>query len=79
VPAAADRAAADRAEADRAGAADRSFGGRLVKTTGDGVLLEFPHEGGCCLAPLAHDFCRARLVLAHQARLADDIGGEDRG
>ena len=31
------------------------------------------------LSPLAHETCRAGLVLAHHARIADDIGGEDRG
>ena len=31
------------------------------------------------LAPLAHRFRRAGLVLAHHARIADDVGGEDRG
>ena len=31
------------------------------------------------LAPLTHRFRRPRLVLAHHARIADDVGGEDRG
>src|SRR5208283_177838 len=31
------------------------------------------------LAMLPHRPRRPRLVLAHQARVADDIGGEDRG
>jgi hypothetical protein len=31
------------------------------------------------LAMLADRLRRPRLVLAHQARVADDIGGEDRG
>jgi hypothetical protein len=31
------------------------------------------------LPPLTHETCRAGLVLAHHARIADDIGGEDRG
>jgi hypothetical protein len=31
------------------------------------------------LSPLAHGLSRPRLVLAHHARVADDVGGEDRG
>ena len=31
------------------------------------------------LAMLAHRPRRARLVLAHEARVANDVGGEDRG
>src|SRR6185312_4946378 len=31
------------------------------------------------LAPLAHKGCGAGLVLAHHARIADHVGGEDRG
>jgi hypothetical protein len=30
------------------------------------------------LAPLAHELRRAGLVLAHEARIADDVGGKDR-
>ena len=30
-------------------------------------------------APLAHETCGPGLVLAHHARIANDIGGEDRG
>jgi hypothetical protein len=36
------------------------------------------HDWCSRLAPLAHDLRRARLVLAHQARVADDIGGKYR-
>jgi hypothetical protein len=31
------------------------------------------------LAALSHGFRRARLVLAHHARIADDVGGENGG
>ena len=31
------------------------------------------------LAPLADRLRRPRLVLAHEPRVADDVGGEDRG
>ena len=31
------------------------------------------------LAPLAHRLRRASLVLAHEPRIANDVGGEDRG
>src|ERR1700722_4744619 len=31
------------------------------------------------LAPLAHQSCGAGFVLAHHARVADDVGGEDCG
>ena len=31
------------------------------------------------LSPLPHETCRAGLVLTHHPRIADDIGGEDRG
>ncbi len=35
--------------------------------------------GARCLAPLAHALRSARFVLAHQPRVADHVGGEDRG
>jgi hypothetical protein len=31
------------------------------------------------LAPLAREFGCASLVIAHEARIADDVGGKDRG
>jgi hypothetical protein len=31
------------------------------------------------LAPLAHETCGAGLILTHHPRVADDVGGEDRG
>jgi hypothetical protein len=34
-------------------------------------------DRGSRFAQVPHSFCRSRLVLAHQARVADDVGGED--
>jgi hypothetical protein len=31
------------------------------------------------VAPFAHESCGAGLILAHHARVADDVGGEDCG
>ena len=36
-------------------------------------------DRGGSLTPLEHGARRPGLVLAHEARIADDVGGEDRG
>jgi hypothetical protein len=36
------------------------------------------HDWPRRVAMLAHRSCRTRLILAHQARIADDVGGHDR-
>ena len=45
----------------------------------DEPAAERPHDRRRRLAPLADRLRRPRLVLAHEARVADDVGGEDRG
>ena len=61
--------------------------GRIVKTTGDGLLIEFVSVVDAVLpdlwvAQLATDRLqfgeRAFLIRAHQPRVARHIGGEDR-
>ena len=67
---------------------ERAFGGRndRGKFDEEGVAhrLEDPpavrgDDRRRGLLPLEHRFRRAGLVLAHHARIADDVGGEDRG
>ena len=45
----------------------------------DEPAAERPYDRRRRLAPLADRPRRPRLVLAHEARVADDVGGEDRG
>ena len=67
---------------------DRAFdrgddGGKLqqqpVARRLDDAPAEAGHDRPRRLAMLAHRPRRPRLVLAHEARVADDVGGEDRG
>ena len=67
---------------------DRAFdggddGGKLqqqpVARRLDDAAAEARHDRPRRLAMLAHRPRRPRLVLAHQARVADDVDGEDRG
>ncbi|HZZ25271.1 MAG TPA: hypothetical protein VFE60_23115 [Roseiarcus sp.] len=58
------------------------YGGKLrqhaVARRLDETSAEAPHDRRRRLATLAHQLYCASLVLAHEARIADHIGGEDR-
>jgi hypothetical protein len=69
---------------DEDGAFDRGDNGRKFEQHAvpgrlDEPSAEAAHNSGRRLAPLADDLRRPGLVLAHEARIADDVGGEDRG
>jgi len=63
---------------------DRSDHGRKLQQHAvthrlDEPPAEVPHDRRRSLAMLAHRARRAGLVLAHEAGIADDVGGQDRG
>src|SRR5271166_3527160 len=53
----------------------RSCGGRLVKTTGDGVLLEFP----LVVAAVECAIAIQKMMAERNAALPENVGGQDRG
>ena len=57
----------------------RKFEQQPVAHRLDDPAPEPRHDWPGRLAMLAHRFRRPRLVLAHQARVADDVDGHDRG
>src|SRR5262249_35021771 len=76
------RVALDHHLLDEDRAFDRRHDGREFKQDSVAGRLDDPpakrtNDRGRGLAPLAHELRRPGLVLAHEARIADDVGGKD--